>query len=680
MKKKILMGCLMFFAIIGIYSIKVEATFKITNFEIYCIVEENGDIEVQENIEYYTTENKNGLIRTIKTKNEMNSKNSADDVVIEEVLADGEKYNQTTSATAGTSGVYTLKKSNSAYEIKVFSPFNVNVKNITYVYKLSNVAVKYNDIAELYWNFIGSEWDCPIENVEINIRLPETAADETIYVYGHGSDNGTFTKVENYITLTAKKLNAYQALDARILFTNNAIPLSTKKINKNVLNKYINEEEGITLKRDETGILFGYSVNEIAIITSLIIIVIGIYLYLKYDKEYKVEKYKYYREIPCNLEPELLQKIYYGKKAPSAFWITFLNLVKKGVFRIEKTINEVGKETEKIVFQKDVDDLKDYQRIVAEIIIDYMPPDKEEIDILKLQSKMELGSKRRYTEFEERIKWEKKSLFGKEKKAPKNIKKILVGLMIALILLIIAMSFIDPVARSKEMHIGIAMTLGMTTLLYTIFFSAIEDSIIGMAFLIFHSGAFQIFNFILLKDAGIGMMYIPYIMLFILIQYVGRIKKSCKEERQIIEQLKGLRRYLKDYSLLAKKENIENVIIWEDYLIIAIALGLNDKIVDKLYKYGEKFVDSNIERSFNNVGGYMAISSIGPVINSYATSRIIVSSSGSGFSHSSSSFSGSSGSFSGGSSSGGGGRRRRRRKFFLIKKETIKDIVSFFLV
>ena len=54
-----------------------------------------------------------------------------------------------------------------------------------------------------------------------------------------------------------------------------------------------------------------------------------------------------------------------GSKSKNSFRVTFLNLVKKGVFRIEKTTNEVGKETDKIVFQKNVPGLKEYQKNVA---------------------------------------------------------------------------------------------------------------------------------------------------------------------------------------------------------------------------------------------------------------------------------------------------------------------------
>jgi preprotein translocase subunit YajC len=45
----------------------------------------------------------------------------------------------------------------------------------------------------------------------------------------------------------------------------------------------------------------------------------------------------------------------------------------------------------------------------------------------------------------------------------------------------------------------------------------------------------------MLVNSGIGIMYIPYVLLFILIQYVVRVRKDSKEERQIIEMIKGLR-------------------------------------------------------------------------------------------------------------------------------------------
>ena len=44
----ILIGIIVFFAIISLHIIKVEATFEISNFQINCYVQENGDIDIEE--------------------------------------------------------------------------------------------------------------------------------------------------------------------------------------------------------------------------------------------------------------------------------------------------------------------------------------------------------------------------------------------------------------------------------------------------------------------------------------------------------------------------------------------------------------------------------------------------------------------------------------------------------
>ena len=537
MKNKIIIGIILFLGIALLYDINAEATFKISNFQIDCDVQENGDIEIEENITYYTNENKNGLIRTIETKNELNSINSADTMELEEVLADGIDCQQEYSARVGDDGVYTYSKSGDTYEIKVFTPFTTSTKTISYKYILTNVAVKYNDIAELYWNFIGSEWECPIDNLTININLPESATSGSIYVYGHGSDNGTFTKTGNYITLRAYDISAYQAIDARILFPTTALPTSTKTINKEVLDKYIHLEEGMYAQREEPEIIFGLTVKQIALIISGIIIIIGIIIYLKHDKEYKVEKYKYYRDIPYNLEPEVLQRIYYGKIKTNAFWITFLNLIKKGVFRIEKTTNEVGKETEKIILEDDTKRLKEHQKVVKDQIKAFFSDGSNEIDMLKLQAKMKTAKSKNYSKFMKELNAEVEGIVGETKKIPKRIISILAISMIALIAFITILSFATD---TTGIGIGIAMFLGMTALVYSMFFAAISFNLFTIVFFIMHFGAFQFANILLLNQAKLGMMYIPYILLFILIQYDIRVKKSSKEERQIKEQIRGL--------------------------------------------------------------------------------------------------------------------------------------------
>ncbi len=54
-----------------------------------------------------------------------------------------------------------------------------------------------------------------------------------------------------------------------------------------------------------------------------------------------------------------------------------------------------------------------------------------------------------------------------------------------------------------------------------------------------------------------------------------------KKAKDINLKLEGLRKYIKDYSLLNQKD-FNNITIWEDYLIYSVILGQNSKIVNEV--------------------------------------------------------------------------------------------------
>lgn len=399
--------------LIGISNSESLASFYIKDFEINSEVLSNGDMRVEENITYYSTETKNGVTREIDIENSINSKNSADGLNLIDVKVDGVKATKVFFGNLGDEGVYEYTTSGGMYKLKVYVPFRgTQTRTVTYEYLLKNVGVRYSDTSEIYWNFIGSEWDTKINNLNINIILPQKATTGKIYVFGHGSDNGTFTKRDNYITLNAKNISANQAIDARVLFNVDALSDSTKTINKLALDKYINQEEGLTKKREEPEIFLGLSIKDIASILTIIIVLFGIFVYFKYDKEVKVKKQYYFRDIPYDLPPELLQRIYYGKKCKDSFWITFLNLVKIGVYTIKEATNEIGKKVNFIVYQgKEGKKLKDYQESVITAINGFFEKGENSIDINKLTAKMKRSSGSEHEKFVNKLEAEIEGLF-----------------------------------------------------------------------------------------------------------------------------------------------------------------------------------------------------------------------------------------------------------------------------
>lgn len=56
-----------------------------------------------------------------------------------------------------------------------------------------------------------------------------------------------------------------------------------------------------------------------------------------------------------------------------------------------------------------------------------------------------------------------------------------------------------------------------------------------------------------------------------------------KNAKNINSKLEGLKKYIKDYSLLDQKD-YDNITLWENYLIYSVIFGLNTKIVDEIMK------------------------------------------------------------------------------------------------
>ncbi len=652
MKKKILFFVAFMLFLLLACSNQSQATFTKQNYTIDAIVLQNGDMYVEETIQYKTDESKNGVTRTIKLRNPGNTTNSATGFELEDVLVDYESCIRVQSAVNGQDKVYEYSYDGDEAYIKLYTPFRYQGKTVKYIYTLKNVAVKYNDIAEIYWNFIGNDSTDRTENLTINIALPYEASQDTIYVYGHGSDNGTFKKNRNYITLTAQDIAEKQAIDARVLFSKDAIS-TTKIVNKNVLQNYRNVEEGMNNKT----LVFGVDINIIATICIVIILVAFVIIYKKYHRRFKKID-GYVRELPYGLDPEILQYVYYGKIQKNTFWVTFLNLVKKGIFSIEKTTNKVGKETYAIVYKDDKQKLPDYEEKATELILNCMSDeneqDKKQIELKRLKAKLKTSQANEdYEQFCESIEKEIDEIFEEDKKS-KKIRTIIIIVMTLFILFIASLILI--INGQLKLAIPSMILLGITTVLFGMIFTSIEkDEATIWLFGLLHCAVFQVADFGVLFKSGVGLFYIPYLMLFILMIYCCRLKIESDKKQEVRGMVKSLRNYIKDYSMLQEK-GVEDIVLWGEYLIMAVALGLNKNTINYFYD-GCIQNNNSLGTSLVIVGNYSTFySGFGTTFNSVR-----------GYSSSSSGgYSGSSGDFSGGSDSGGGGRRRRRHWLILI--------------
>lgn len=498
-------------------------------------------------------------------------------------------------------------------------------------YRVNDVITKYNDCAELYWQFLGNEFEISANKITGTIKLPANVQHlENLKVWGHTKYLNGEVKVVSSDTVEFN-LNNYKSknyVEVRL-----AMPtyLFEKVSSENIsqeekLDDIIKEEtewaNEANARRDRRNKNF----KLLILATILVNTSIGIMFSKKIKKNKQFleknpnilpeQQLEYYRELPDKEETPLeavfiLKTGYKQSCLPNVFSATILNFALKGYIRIEQE----GK-TIKILLNKiKTDELTGDEKKVLEIL--RAASNNNELTMAELEkyiknypSKlMNLNStfeKVSKTQASEKGKFDTNRFNKQIVYAEKNV-----GYIFILIIIIIASIFTIGYAYKNVQGMLITCT------------------IISLAFFI----VVTIINLILNMK--------------ITTSFNGFTQKGINEQ----EQWKAFKKYMEDFSYLDEKE-VPELVLWEKYLVYATAFGIADKVLKQLkVKYPELNNQDTISNMVLFNAMYNAKGLNANFINSISTSTSRM------YSSTYSSGSGSGGGFSGGG--GFGGRRRR---------------------
>ena len=225
--------------------------------QIEATVQDNGNLQVEQTLKYAFNGEYNGIYITIPTKyknqEEVISKISNDiynasGVFVQDVslIEDSNEYHYSKvgSGINGNEGIYTIENTYNSYKIKVYSPSEDTKKTFKIKYILQNVCVEHNDVGELYYNFIGGDWQCSIKNLDIDIFLPNNQED--IKIWGHGPDNGYSKIIDNtHAYFNVKNVPTGKYVATRVVFDKSNILNTTKKSNLNAYDLIYQDEQNI---------------------------------------------------------------------------------------------------------------------------------------------------------------------------------------------------------------------------------------------------------------------------------------------------------------------------------------------------------------------------------------------------------------------------------------------------
>lgn len=154
---------------------------------------------------------------------------------------DIDTFNEDEDASKGDYGVYTSSSNYKGKNVLIYNPSRKH-KAFYLKYRLKNMAILFNDVGEVGWNAVGSEFVEDIDYLNITLNIPGNTND--LRAWAHGPLNGLI-KIDNQekVTFTITNLSSYTAIDIRSTFNPRVINSSTKKYNINALDKILAYEE-----------------------------------------------------------------------------------------------------------------------------------------------------------------------------------------------------------------------------------------------------------------------------------------------------------------------------------------------------------------------------------------------------------------------------------------------------
>ncbi|MFZ2353338.1 DUF2207 domain-containing protein [Paucilactobacillus nenjiangensis] len=294
-----IVGCvlisLLMVSFFGIQSVKA-ADYTIKEVNMSAVVDKTGGAAVTERVTYHFNEPKNGVYIVQDTAGLGQMSQVAVSELVNQTKWNANDaytkqegwmpYQLVYSAQNGSQNVFTFNKNMDGHEknsdglntIKIYRPTDTT-KDLTVQAKfyLSSVAKKYSDTGEVNWKMIGSNWDVPIEQVKLTVKLPSQSG--SVRAWKHSSADPIQKLVVHDGVIKARASNVNNFVEIHTLFNRQALAAALSK-NQARLKSALDVEKQIT-QRTNTRSMLKHADVVIAIVMTIVFVGLTIRAWLK---------------------------------------------------------------------------------------------------------------------------------------------------------------------------------------------------------------------------------------------------------------------------------------------------------------------------------------------------------------------------------------------------------------
>lgn len=381
--KKILTIIIISLIIIIFSGTKSEASLYLKNLDFTAQLNEDGSMDVVETWDISVSET-NTLYKTFKKDKTKYS--GITNISVEEITKGKEHKFIKTDVWAyhlGKNTYFGGINNENDYEIAWgVSIDNTSRRQYLIRYTVKDAVKKYADCAELYWQFVGPNFEVSADSITGIVKLPAKVENkEALKVWGHTEylNGEIYIKELDEVEFKLENYKAGKFVEVRIAMPTNLMNKveETSKIKK--LNSIIEEETKWANEANEKRAVRDKNMKIVITTVTVSCIAIGLFFITRISKNKQVLKenpkikpekeLEYYRQLPDETATPLeavfmLKKGYNQMYLSDVFSATILNLILKGYVKAEQEEKEIKMQ----ILEKPVDELKEDEQKVYNLL------------------------------------------------------------------------------------------------------------------------------------------------------------------------------------------------------------------------------------------------------------------------------------------------------------------------
>lgn len=539
---------------------------SINKVDIDATVQKDGTMHVVETRTFYFKGSFHGVYWNLPVgKNKYNGQDvkvNITSVTVQDSQGTRQLYSKDSSGSSANSDEYYVSsQSSDMLNLKIYSAHDDEPARITIEYDITNVVTSWSDTAELYWKFVSDGWDSESQDVTATIHLPVPAgqsivAGDTVRAWGHGPLDANVEITNSAVVYKVPGVGTNEFAEARITFPTDWVS-GLAPIQQNKMNSILSEEQAwadeANHKREVAKIQVAFILYAPLVFAAITVVAV-ILLRIKYKKVMTPQfNDLYYRDVPSDDHPAVLSMLYNGELIKGdALTATLMHLSDAKYISLNKTVNTnfLGMEKSDYCLTK-VQDLAEGQpsfypgsslsnKIDSKAMKLIFDKAGESGAINTTVTMKQIGKyasshpedfNKAYESWESPIKLSYAAKFGTDKISFHG--KGILAALIAVDILVLAAAFI----------MGVMADISFSNLLFHLF--------------------------------------ILFIAGFIALIGIGSFDLMNREGVETLAKTRALRKWLTEFTNLHEAIPAD-VILWNRLLVMAVALGVADKVIDQL--------------------------------------------------------------------------------------------------